>query len=365
MIELRQVSKNYGEQLAVDSIDLKIELGEVCVIIGPSGCGKSTTLKMINRMIDPTSGSVYIDGRENTKEKPELLRRTIGYVIQSIGLFPHRNVRDNIALVPGLLKWDRSKTENRVLELMNLVGLDPEIYATKYPHELSGGEAQRIGVARALAADPPILLMDEPFGAVDPLGRLVLQNEFLSIQRRLKKTVVFVTHDLDEAIRLADRIAIMRDGKIVQYDTPETILSNPANSFVRDFVGSDRSLKKLARYDAKRTMHKPVAVRIDEPSLRSDLESLQKGGSKFVWAVDANSRLHGWVDVEASLAGSDPMDGFAEIQPDEVAVGPEDSLKSVLSRMLGQGIKNVPVVDDDSKLIGEISLGDIENVTEI
>lgn len=364
MIELQHVSKLFGDTKAVDSVDLKIEKGEVCVLIGPSGCGKSTTLKMINRMIDRYDGTILIDGRENKMRKPELLRRTIGYVIQSIGLFPHMNVCDNITVVPRLLKWEKNRIEQRALELMELIGLDHKLYGRKYPHELSGGEAQRIGVARALAADPPILLMDEPFGAVDPLGRLVLQNEFLAIQKRLKKTVVFVTHDLDEAIRLADRIAIMNDGEIVQYDIPETILSSPVNSFVRDFVGSDRSLKKLARYDAARAMREPDAVNIDDESLKERLFEMVQRGLRFSWAIGADGRLKGWIDLKHPLFSSDPLSGYTEISVPDVAVGPEYSLKSVLSRMLGQGIKNIPVIDREEKLIGEITLHDIEKVSE-
>lgn len=364
MIQLKNVSKSFGNIQAVNSIDLIVETGELCVLIGPSGCGKSTTLKMINRMIDPTEGTILIDGRENRIQKPELLRRSIGYVIQSIGLFPHMNVHDNIGVVPRLMKWNRNRIDERVLELMQLINLDTDLYSRKYPHELSGGEAQRIGVARALAADPPLLLMDEPFGAVDPLGRLLLQNEFLSIQRKLKKTVIFVTHDLDEAIRLADRIAIMKDGRIIQYDTPERILSAPVNSFVRDFVGSDRSLKKLVRYDAAQIMKTPVVANIDKETIRDILHEFVEKGYHYVWAIDSQYRLHGWIDLKHPLFATDPLSGYSEIYVPDVAVRLEDSLKSVLSIMLGQGIKNVPVIDKDGKLEGEISLKDIERISE-
>ncbi len=354
----------FGGTTAVNALDLSVEKGELCVLIGPSGCGKSTTLKMINRMIIPTEGTILIDGQSNMAGKPELLRRSIGYVIQSIGLFPHMTVRDNIAVVPRLMKWDRERVKKRVTELMELIDLDPVVYGNKYPHELSGGEAQRIGVARALAADPPILLMDEPFGAVDPLGRLLLQDEFLSIQRKLKKTVVFVTHDLDEAIRLADRIAIMKDGRIVQYDIPETILTSPANSFVRDFVGADRSLKKLSRYDAAQVMREALSVDIGADKVSEHLRKLSEQGAAFVWATDARLQLKGWIDIKHPLFAADPLSGYSKIEVFNIAVQRGDSLKLVLSKMLGQGIKNVPVVDKKGVLQGEISLRDIEQVSE-
>ncbi len=220
MIRLEHVTRYYGGTLAVDDLSLEVVTGEVCIVIGPSGCGKTTTLRMINRLIEPTSGRIFIDGQDVSRIKPERLRQSIGYAIQSVGLFPHMTVAANIAVVPELLHWEKSRTARRVAELLILVGLEPAEYSPKYPHQLSGGEAQRVGVARALAADPPILLMDEPFGAVDPLTREKLQAEFARIQQALQKTVIFVTHDLDEAVRLADRIAIMESGRLVQYDTP-------------------------------------------------------------------------------------------------------------------------------------------------
>ncbi|MFQ5996677.1 MAG: ABC transporter ATP-binding protein, partial [Dehalococcoidales bacterium] len=222
MIRLEHVTKVYGETLAVNDFSLEVDEGEVCVLIGPSGCGKTTTLRMVNRLIEPTSGHIFVNGKDTSQIKPERLRQSIGYAIQSVGLFPHLTVAANIATVPELLHWEKNRIAHRIEELLNLVKLNPTEYAKKYPSQLSGGEAQRIGVARALAADPPILLMDEPFGAVDPLTRERLQAQFVRIQQELKKTVILVTHDLDEAIRLADRIAIMESGKLVQYDTPET-----------------------------------------------------------------------------------------------------------------------------------------------
>lgn len=248
MISLRGVTKRYegAERPAVDGLTLDVPDGEVVILIGPSGCGKSTTLRMINRLIEPDDGTIELDGVDVRTMRLEDLRRGIGYAIQGVGLFPHWTVHENIGTVPWLLGWDAARIDARVAELLALVGLDPAIYDGAYPDELSGGEAQRVGVARALAADPPVLLMDEPFGAVDPLTRDRLQREFLAIHRRLGKTVVFVTHDIDEAVRLGDRIAIMREGRLVQYDTPERVLAYPADEFVGGFVGSERALKRLS-----------------------------------------------------------------------------------------------------------------------
>jgi osmoprotectant transport system ATP-binding protein len=248
MIELEKLTKRYpGTEIpAVEDLTMGIPRGEIVVFVGPSGCGKTTSLKMINRIIEPTSGHIILDGEDVTKSDPDKLRRRIGYVIQQIGLFPHRRIGDNVATVPNLLGWDRDRTNERVNELLEIVGLDPEMYRDRYPKELSGGQRQRVGVARALAADPPVLLMDEPFGAIDPITRTRLQNEFLRLQQELQKTIVFVTHDIDEAIKMGDRIAILQERSIpAQFATPEEILTQPANQFVEDFVGSGATLKRL------------------------------------------------------------------------------------------------------------------------
>jgi osmoprotectant transport system ATP-binding protein len=249
MIEFRGVSKTYpgSDRPVVNDLSFEILEGEICVLVGPSGCGKTTTMRMVNRLIEPTEGEILIDGEPNTAMSGTQLRRKIGYAIQQIGLFPHRTIAENIATVPGLLNWDRQRIRERVDELLELVGLDPADYRSRYPAELSGGQQQRVGVARAMAADPPIMLMDEPFGAVDPITRERLQDEFLNIQQDIKKTIVFVTHDIDEAIKMGDRIAILKQGGILaQYDSPENILSNPNSEFVASFVGSDRILKRLS-----------------------------------------------------------------------------------------------------------------------
>jgi len=250
MIKISNVTKKYGEFPAVDNLSLTVNQSEFLVILGPSGCGKSTLLRLINKMINRDGGEIEVEGDNIDDIKGEELRKAIGYVIQSIGLFPHMDVKKNIATVPRLLKWKQDKIDKRVVEMLELVGLDPEKYKDKKPSELSGGEAQRIGVARAMASDPDILLMDEPFGAVDPINRLRLQKEFRKIQRKLKKTVVFVTHDIDEALLLADRICVMYQGKIVQVDTPEKIVLYPKNDFVRDFFKGEGILTILSRKPA-------------------------------------------------------------------------------------------------------------------
>ncbi len=249
MIEFREVSKTYpgSSRPVVNDLSFEILDGEVCVLVGPSGCGKTTSMRMVNRLIEPTEGEILIAGEPTTRMSGTRLRRKIGYAIQQIGLFPHRTIAENIATVPSLLGCDKGRIKTRVDELLELVGLDPNVYRDRYPAELSGGQQQRVGVARAMAADPPIMLMDEPFGAVDPIARERLQDEFLRIQQEIKKTIVFVTHDIDEAIKMGDKIAILKQGGILaQYDTPENILSRPNSEFVASFVGNDRILKRLS-----------------------------------------------------------------------------------------------------------------------
>ncbi|MEA2660749.1 MAG: osmoprotectant transport system ATP-binding protein [Chloroflexota bacterium] len=244
-VEFRDVTKRYADQVAVDRLSFTVPAGRICILVGPSGSGKTTSLKMVNRLIEPTSGAILIDGHDVLREDPVRLRRRIGYVIQQVGLFPHQTIAENVGTVPRLLGWPKERIRTRTLELLELVGLDPDRYAKRYPAQLSGGERQRAGVARALAAEPPVMLMDEPFGAVDPIVRDRLQGELLRIQGELGTTVLFVTHDIDEAIRLGDRVVLMRDGKLVQYAPPGELLAHPANDFVAQFVGADRGLKLL------------------------------------------------------------------------------------------------------------------------
>ena len=360
MIRLEQVTKKYGATVAVNDLSLEVNEGEVCVLIGPSGCGKTTTLRMINRLIEPTSGRILVNSRDTSQVKSEQLRRSIGYAIQSVGLFPHLTVAANIATVPELLHWDKSRIASRVEELLSLVGLSPAEYAVKYPHQLSGGEAQRIGVARALAANPPILLMDEPFGAVDPLTRERLQAQFVAIQQALKKTVILVTHDLDEAIRLADRIAVMAAGKLVQYDTPETILSRPASKFVHDFVGTDRALKRLSRISVERFIRPALSVAIDA-SLKEAAKTI--GNRRSAWITDSNGQLLGWIDRDSLSEVNSVKEAVVAQGAKEITLLRSATLREALSRMLGQGTKSIPVVDENSRLIGEVTLSDVEMAT--
>src|SRR5438067_1082430 len=304
MISLRGVSKQFPSSsgAAVNDLSLDINEGEIAVLVGPSGCGKTTTMRMINRLIEPTSGQIFVGGTEVMSQDPVVLRRGIGYVIQSVGLLPHRTIAQNIATVPQLLGWDEQRIRARVQELAGLLNLDDELLP-RYPGELSGGQRQRVGVARALAADPPLMLMDEPFAAVDPIIRAHLQDQFLEIQRRLRKTIVFVTHDIDEAIKMADRIAILNRGaKVEQYAPPEEILRTPTNQFVKDFVGAERGLKRLALIPVS-TMHVetgPVVAPTASPE--EARRAIRDGG--FGWAsVVADGELLGWID-ESSLDGA-------------------------------------------------------------
>ena len=307
MIDLDALTKSFpgAPRPAVDRLTLSIPAGEVCVLIGPSGCGKTTTMRMINRMIEPDAGTIMVEGRNVLHVDPVELRRSIGYVIQQVGLFPHWSIADNIATVPRLLGWEPKRSGARVDELLVLVGMEPGQYRQRFPRELSGGQKQRVGVARALAADPPVMLMDEPFGALDPITRAHLQAEFLRILRGLKKTIVFVTHDIDEAIKMGDRIAIMKDGRLVQYATPEAILARPMDAFVDEFVGSDRALKRLALIPAAEVMTDGAGtgaarVRIAvDASARDALSAMLAAGEDSVTLIDENGAPRGTITLAA------------------------------------------------------------------
>jgi osmoprotectant transport system ATP-binding protein len=363
VVALEHVSKRYGGRgapAAVDDLSLTIGAGEICVLVGPSGCGKTTTMKMINRLIEPSSGRITIAG-EDVESLPAVeLRRRIGYVIQQVGLFPHMTVADNVAIVPRLLRWPGARIRSRVEELLELVGLDPAAYAGRYPAALSGGERQRIGVARALAADPPVMLMDEPFGAVDPIRRERLQNEFLRLQQKVRKTVVFVTHDVDEAIKMADRIAILRRGGVLaQYDTPDAILASPASEFVERFVGADRGLKRLSLGRVRDLpLAQPVIVRPGDAraDARGRMAADQTGYALLVDGADAPI---GWID-ERDLAGEGPIDPTVA-EPGAPTVQPETTLRDALSAMLLSSVQQGVVVDERERVIGVIKVDDISD----
>jgi osmoprotectant transport system ATP-binding protein len=300
-ILLDGVTKRYDAKSApaVDNITIEIPAGEIVMLVGPSGCGKTTTMKMINRLIEPTSGRILIGDEDVTHRDPDQLRRHIGYVIQGAGLFPHFTVADNIAIVPRLLKWDKKRIAARVDELLDLVNLEPTQYRDRYPRELSGGQQQRVGVARALAADPPVLLMDEPFGAVDPITRQRLQDELLRLQDELRKTIVFVTHDFDEAVKLGDRIAILQQGsEIVQYDTPEQILANPANDFVRSFVGHGAALKQLTLARVRDVeLHEAAVIRVGGDPAEA-IRAARAIDREHVIILDAQDRPLRWMSLD-------------------------------------------------------------------
>lgn len=363
MIEFKNVVKQYPNGFrAVDNLNLLVHEGEICVLIGPSGCGKTTSMRMINRLIGITSGEILIDGQPNTELPAEDLRRQIGYAIQQIGLLPHMTISDNIAIVPRLLKWDEKRIRDRIDELLDLVGLDPDITRDKFPRQLSGGQQQRVGVARALGADPPIMLMDEPFGAVDPITREVLQAEFLQIQERVGKTIIFVTHDIDEAIKMGDRIAIMRDGHLIQYDTPDTILAHPINRFVRDFVGTDRTLKRLGLVRIRKLMDTSPPTCTLDSTIEEATQCFVDYSAKSVFIVDEDNTLKGWVDKEELRDNTSLVDAMYEAHWVDISVREDATAREALSAMVARGFRITPVVDRRGKLVGTITLKALQDL---
>jgi osmoprotectant transport system ATP-binding protein len=355
MISLRGVSKRFNGsgEAAVDDLSMDIDRGETVVLVGPSGCGKTTTMKMINRLIEPTEGTIEVDGRSIRDQDPVELRRGIGYVIQSIGLLPHRTIEENIATVPRLEGWDKAKTRKRVEELIDVFELDTDMLS-RYPSELSGGQRQRVGVARALAVDPPVMLMDEPFGAVDPIVRERLQDQFLDIQERLRKTIVFVTHDIDEAIKLADRIAILnRGGVIEQYATPEEILREPANDFVKQFVGAERGLKRLALIGVSEIEVETGPVVSPSTPVEEARRTIESAGYGWAAVVDAGE-LRGWVDVPG-LAQARTV-GDARARRFSAYVTARSSLRQALDSIVTSRTQVAVVVDEQERYRGILTL---------
>ncbi|MBA2343729.1 MAG: betaine/proline/choline family ABC transporter ATP-binding protein [Rubrobacter sp.] len=354
MITFESVTKRYADgTVAADEVSFEVPEGELVVLVGPSGCGKTTALRMVNRMIEPTDGRITVNGEDAASVPAPRLRRDMGYVIQQVGLFPHLTIADNVATVPSLIGWDKDRTRERVEELIDTVGLSQEV-ANRYPRQLSGGQQQRVGVARALAADPPIMLMDEPFGAVDPIVRDLLQEEFLRLQRELKKTIIFVTHDIDEAMKMGDRVAIFNVGGILeQYSTPTDLLAEPANDFVVDFLGAERNLKRLALIPVSAVEHEtgPLVSRND--SSDHAREAARESGTDWVIVTDAENQVEGWVFIN-ELDGQQTVGG-AEVQPFEAFVTEDESLRAALDVMVESPLNVAVRVDGDGRYEGVVT----------
>jgi osmoprotectant transport system ATP-binding protein len=354
-VSYRDVTKRYPGQSnpAINHLSLEVPAGDICVLVGPSGSGKTTAMRMVNRTVDITEGDILIGDTSVRDRDPAELRREMGYVIQQIGLFPHRNVADNIATVPKLLGWDSRRVRDRVSELIDLIGLDPSL-GERFPSQLSGGQQQRVGVARALAADPPVMLMDEPFGAIDPIARERLQNEFLRLQANIKKTVLFVTHDIDEAIKMGDRIAIIRDGgRLAQYATPAELLMAPADDFVKDFVGADRALKRLALMRVRDIdlWQAPLAfVGQSTADVRAKLEGAEV---PHALVVDSERRPIGWLsesDLQVDTVPQKPDSG------PEPLLDLDDVMRDALADLLQTETQYAPVTDADGRIAGVLSV---------
>lgn len=373
MIRLDKLTKIFdlpGRQIiAADQISMEVPEGEICVLLGPSGCGKTTTLKMINRIITPTSGKVFINGRDTAQIDTVQLRRSIGYVIQQIGLFPNMTIEENICVVPKLLGWDKLKAKRKAAEMLEMMALDPATFLRRYPKELSGGQQQRVGVARALAADPPVLLMDEPFGAIDPINRESIQDEFLKMQQVLRKTVLFVSHDIDEAVKMGDKVAIFREGKLEQFATPDTLLAHPASPFVAEFLGNDRTLKRLRllRVSDVIDVHAPT-VQLASTLVHAQ-RLMQEHGQAYMVVVDAQQAVLGALYLEDILEKSGLVHEHYERLPSKTHM--EEDLRSAVSSMFRHNVSWLPCVDEQERFQGCITqravrhaLGDIYRVEQ-
>ena len=359
MIRLENLTKHFevpGKEpvIAANNVSMEVGKGEICIFLGPSGCGKTTALKMINKLIPKTSGKIYIDGKDTDDLDPITLRREIGYVIQQIGLFPNMTIESNICVVPDLLKMDKKKSREKARELMEMVNLDSNIFLKRYPRELSGGQQQRIGVIRALAADPPVMLMDEPFGAIDPINRAVIQDEFLKLNAKLGKTVLFVSHDINEAIKMGDKIAIFREGILEQCDTPDEILSNPANSFVKEFVGTDRALKRLKLIKVTEAILPfRMAVNSDDP-LDKVAEKMRNRNAHIAVMVGPRGRARGYITSE-EIKGDKSGIVSEYIDPIPGTIHENDNLHDAVSQMYVHASDWLSVVDDDGAYKGYIT----------
>ncbi|MDN6640551.1 MAG: ABC transporter ATP-binding protein [Tetragenococcus sp.] len=363
MIEFQDVSKIYkGGKKAVDDISFTVETGEMVCLIGTSGSGKTTSMRMVNRMTDPTQGKILIDGQDVTDINPVELRRRIGYVIQNIGLMPHMTIRDNITVVPKLLKTpqeERNKTAERLVDLVEM----PEEMLDRYPNELSGGQQQRAGVIRALAADQDIILMDEPFGALDPITRDSLQDLIKDLNKRLEKTIIFVTHDMDEALKLADHVAIMSEGKVIQYDTPENILQSPANAFVEELLGEDRLLQAQPDNTLVRDVMTTAVTITSEKSLQEAIKLMREKRVDTLLVTDNREILKGFIDIETINQKNDQKTSVGDIIKTNMSPVKEDTLlRNTLQRILKRGLKYVPVVDDKQRVVGILTRASLVDI---
>ncbi len=359
MIRFENVVKKYNEldKMAVDNLNLHIKKGEICMLLGPSGCGKTTTMKMINKLIKSTSGNIYIDDKNIDKVDPIKLRLSIGYVIQGTGLFPHMTIGENIAMVPKELGWDKARIDARIDELLELMELDPKVYKDKRPKDLSGGQRQRVGVARALAADPPVMLMDEPFGALDPITRGKLQDEFLRVQEKLGKTIVFVTHDIDEAIKMGDKIAIMKDGKLVQYASPAEILSQPADDFVAELIGGNGAIKMMNLIKCKDVLRKLPSIDIESESILA-LNLMKEQGVRNIIVKDKNHKVLGYVRYKDAFKNQNaPLANI--LNEIGETVSPGTTLKEALSLMFSMGRKAIFISKEKGSIDGIITMDDL------
>lgn len=364
MITLEDVTKIFGTStgpiVAADHINMHVPEGEICILLGPSGCGKTTTLKMINRLITKTSGRILVGGEDTDKLDSVTLRRTMGYVIQQIGLFPNMTVEDNICVVPRLLKWDAARARKRAAELLEMIALDPAIFLKRYPRQLSGGQQQRVGVARALAADPPVMIMDEPFGAIDPINREIIQDQFLRMQQTLRKTVMFVSHDIDEAVKMGDRVALFRNGKLEQFDTPDNVLAHPINSFVSDFVGTDRTLKRLRLLHVRDAMETAAPAVGGGDDIDRAAQLMRDHGQDHIVVLDERRRPVGQFgpgDIQGCRGTCAEF-----VQTIRATVTPDNDLRTAVSMMFTHDVTWLACVDEAGQFAGHVTQGDITHL---